>query len=191
MKPVRLACWDLSCAILTLETHHGHETLVFDEARAAFQERIADAAASPVSEELAASGERIAGIAASLREARAALVAELVGMRVAIHDLTEEESTLRPSGSVLLADTADTTTLAPVPIGGWSALTPLQALRILNETVRWSRKISYSQAGAAIGPCYLLAKTIEYPKPQASGLRDIAGEAHDHLRTFLHSAYGS
>jgi len=70
-------------------------------------------------------------------------------------------------------------------------LNPLQALRVLNETVRWSRTISYSQAAAALEPCYLLAKAIEYPKPQASGLRDIAGEARDHLHTFLYSAYGS
>ena len=48
-----------------------------------------------------------------------------------------------------------------------------------------------ARAGVRDDHRYLLSKIIEHPGPQASGLRDIAGEARDHLRTFLHAAYGS
>lgn len=184
-----LACWDLSRATLTLETHHDDEKRAFDEALAALRESSADLPVGREAVRLRADEKRLQEIAAKLRNARDALVAELVGMRIAIEDVVQEERALRPSGGPLLPDRPNTTRRAPRPSGG-SVLTPLQTLSVLNDTVRWSREVSYSQAAAALGPCYLLAKIIEYPKPPASGLRDIAQEACDHLGTFLHSAYG-
>ncbi len=181
-KPVKLACWDLSRAIKTLSAHHDAEEPFFAETLAGFDEGVSQAP-EPTADWLRRERERLDGIAAGLREARAALRDELQAMWPAIEDVVQEEATLRPSGSILLAEEPDTMPQAPVPIV--RDLQPIQWLRILVEAVTWTREISYGAASVALGPCYLLSKVIEYPKPQASGLRDIAGEAHDHIRHFL------
>ena len=101
-KPVWLACWDLSRATLTLETHHDDEKRAFDEALAALRESSADLPVGREAVRLRADEKRLQEIAAKLRNARDALVAELVGMRIAIEDVVQEERALRPSGGPLL-----------------------------------------------------------------------------------------
>jgi hypothetical protein len=188
---VRLACFDLTLATLTLETHHSQEPAVFDSAVSAFRDKAKDLGSNPVADAIRVPGERLEEIAAALREARSALVAELVHMRGAIDDLIDEARAQISAALIPMPDVPDPMPSPPVPIGEWSALTPAASLHVLTATLRWSREISYTQAAAALGPCYLLSKVIEFPKPQASGLRDIGGEAWDHLKVFLHSAYGS
>jgi hypothetical protein len=127
---------------------------------------------------------RLEAVATNLRTRRAALIDELVLMWPAIQDLVNEEKDLRPSGMVLVADAPDNTPLAPTPIVR-EGLNTIQWLRILAQSVQWTSDISYRYAAVALGPCYLLSKVIEYPSPQATGLRDVASEARDHLLHFL------
>jgi hypothetical protein len=186
-KPVKLACWDWSCAVKTLEAHHQAEAPAFRATLEDFDANIGDGQ-PPARVAFREHARRLKGIADNLREARAALVDELLGMWPAIEDVVAEETTLRKSDTVLLADRPDPTPDPPVPIVR-EGLTPMHWLRIVTETVQWTREISYGCAAAAVGPCYLLSKVVEYPKPQASGLRDVAGEARDHLLHFLASQH--
>lgn len=74
-------------------------------------------------------------------------------MRDAIADVMIEERSLHSSG-VFMADNEP----YPMPDALWPIsgieddLGQLEWLRIVNETVRWSREISYSQAALALGP---------------------------------------
>jgi hypothetical protein len=188
-KPVKLAGWDWSCAVKTLEAHHQAETTAFRSALGDFNTNIG-AERDPARDALREHAQRLEAIADNLREARGALVDELVAMWPAIEDVVDEENTLRKSDTILLSDQPDPTPDPPVPIVR-EGLTPVQWLRVVVETVQWTREISYGCAAAALGPCYLLSKVIEYPQPQAMGLRDVAGEARDHLLHFLASRHAS
>jgi hypothetical protein len=190
-KPVRIACQNLLRATSTIHHHHEIEKPAFDRILAEYSASI-DNAPPDARDELRAHGARLTEIAEKLRTARAALRDELVAMGPAIADVMSEEHSLHPQAMFMADDEPHPTREPPWPIGGIEdELGPLEWLRLVTETVRWSREISYSYAALALGPCYLLSYVIEHPKPQASGLRDIAGEARDHLRTFLHSAYGT
>ncbi len=182
-KPVKLACWDWSCAVKTLEAHHHAEAPVFRKAVEDFNAN-GGLERDPAHELVRENAWRLQRVADNLREGRAALVDELVGMWPAIEDVVAEENTRRKSATILLAEQPDPTPLPPTTIVS-TGLSPMQWLRVLGETAQWTREISYGCAAAALGPCYLLSKVIEYPEPQARGLRDAAGEARDHLLHFL------
>jgi len=186
-KPIRLACWDWSLAVRTLEDHHAREPGVLQAALADFT-TAAGEEHNPVLDALRQQADRLEAIATNLRQRRAALVDELAGMWPAIEDVVDEERALRPSGTVLLADHVDPTPEPPTPIVR-EGLSTVQFLHVLAQAVHWTSDISYRYAASALGPCYLLSKVIEYPKPQASGLRDIAEEARDHLLHFLAAPY--
>lgn len=181
-KPVKLACWDLTLAIKTLEAHHGEEEPVFRAATRGLVESIG-AADNPLHHMLTDEAKRFERLGEKLRADRAALLDELLAMWPAIADAAAEESTLRPSGGILLADQPDRMTQAPIPIN--TDLTTIQWRHTVIQTMQWTREVSYGAAATALGPCYLLSKVIEYPKPQAMGLRDVAGEARDHILHFL------
>jgi hypothetical protein len=186
-KPIKLACWDWSVAVKTLQAHHEREPAVLGAAVNDFNAGVG-AECNPPLDALRQHATRLVAIAENLRNGRAALVDELVGMWPAIQDVVDEEKDLRPSGSVLLAEESDPTPPAPTPIVR-DGVSPVQWLQILAQAVQWTSDISYRYAASAVGPCYLLSKVIEYPTPQASGLRDIAEEARDHLLHFLAARY--
>jgi hypothetical protein len=181
-KPVKLACWDLTLAIKTLEAHHGEEEAIFRAAIEGLVESIG-AADDPLRHMFRDETKRLEQLGDKLRRDRAALLDELLVMWPAIEDVAKEESTLRPSRNILLADQPDRMTQAPIPIV--TALTMMQSRHTVIQTMHWTREVSYGATAAALGPCYLLSKVIEYPKPQAMGLRDVADEARDHILHFL------
>lgn len=181
-KPVRLACWDLTLAVKTLEAHHGEEEPILRAAHERFVESI-DATDDPLHRMFREEAKRFQQLGEKLRADRAALLDELLGMWPAIEDVTAEEYTLRGAGYILLAEHTDVMPGAPVPIV--TAPNTADWRRTMIRTLQWTREVSYGTAAAALGPSYLLSKVIEHPKPQASGLRDIASEARDHILHFL------
>ena len=184
-KPVALACWDLSTAIKTLDKHHELERPAFERALESLTASIDDANQRAATA-LRAHVQRLEGIAVPLREARAALRDELLNLWPALEDLAAEENSLRHPNRVQLAEEAALTERPPAPIHGIEPDLPSNDwLRVVATVVKWSREISYGTAARALGPCYLLSKVIEHPKSQARGLRDVCGEAVDHIHHFL------
>jgi hypothetical protein len=93
-KPIKLACWDWSVAVKTLQAHHEREPAVLGTAVNDFNASVGDERNPPL-DALRHHATQLAAIAENLRNGRAALVDELVGMWPAIQDVVDEEKDLR------------------------------------------------------------------------------------------------
>ena len=78
--------------------------------------------------------------------------------------------------------------LHPPHAAGGALLDASAYLKLLGATADWTAAESFNAAASGLGPAYLLSYVIEAPLPNASALRQAAGDARDRLRRFMSRA---
>lgn len=105
-------------------------------------------------------------------------------MRPPLVDLLLEAQSLVPPSAPHIAN-VEAYRMQPPPLpAGAADLSCPERLRILNETVQWTRRESKGYATLGIGPAYLLSHSIERSIPEACDLRGPAAYIHERLVRF-------
>lgn len=186
-KPAARSASDMSRAITTLEGHHELEESALHERAGSFARAI-DADPSAVftdGQRYSWHNMRISDIAARLRSDRDQLLQLLLPLRTPLADILVEAQSLLPENVVFAADVEPRPLEPPPKVLTGVDLTLPEELRVLHETLRWAQRLGRDIALGALGPCYALARLIEYPTTPATMLHDDLEQAHTQLQKFV------
>ena len=182
-KPAHIAANELSRAINALNAHHEREPAVWETNSSALRAGADSCDAAPP--DAATRAEVLHQRAAALRASRADLLETLLPLREPLVDLLIEEHAMAAPGAMFTAHVEPRAPEDPPEAMGGVDLDWPERLRVLDQTLRWTLRITRGTAGHALGPAYLLSYVIEHPTPDASNLRAAVTEARDELAALL------